>query len=160
MARVCLIFLSLFIACHFLGCEQAPRLEDKHLSITIAGEPFRLELALDPDSRFQGLSDRTEIPKGTGMIFVFPKPATQKFVMRRCHVPIDILYLEPSGRVIKTYAMKVEPLDTPEHKLTQYPSVWPAQFAIELAGGEVQRLGVKEGDLITLPTTELIKRAK
>lgn len=142
------------------GCENQPRIENKSLAIQIGSVAHKLEIAADPDSRYQGLSDRKSIPPGTGMIFVFPKPFVLEFVMRRCYVPIDILYLEPSGRVMKTYTMTVQPYDTAESDLVRYSSQWPAQFAIELAGGQVQKLGIKEGDTIQLPREELLKMAR
>ncbi len=154
-------FLLALLALFLLGCEQQhTRLEDKTLTVDIAGKPHTLELALTPDTRFQGLSDRKSIPDNTGMLFVFPTARVQNFVMRRCYVPIDILYLEPSGRIMKTYAMQVVPYDTPEDDLTRYSSVWPAQFVIELAGGSIEKLHIKEGDMINLPKQDLLKRTQ
>jgi uncharacterized protein len=158
-AAAILTLVSLF----FVGCgQQSPRLDEKTITVQIAGKPHTLELALSPDTRYQGMSDRKSIPEGTGMLFVYPRSQAQvlNFVMRKCLVPIDILYLEPSGRVVKTYTMSVVPYDTPEENLTRYSSVWPAQFAIELAGGSVEKLGVKEGDMIQLPKLELERRAQ
>ncbi len=155
-AAVLLALLSLL----FLGCEQQAKLDDKTLSVNIAGKAHSLELAVTPEARFHGLSDRKSIPEGTGMLFVFPVANVQNFVMRKCYVPIDILYLEPSGRVLKTYTMSVVPYDTPEDELQRYSSVWPAQFVIELGGGAIAKLGIKEGDQVDLPRQELLKRAQ
>jgi uncharacterized protein len=155
-----LFFLLALLSLFFLGCEKQARLDDKSITVDIAGKPHVLELALNSETRFQGLSDRKSIPEGTGMLFVFPSPRVQNFVMRKCYVPIDILYLEPSGRVMKTYTMSTVPYDTPEDDLPRYSSVWPSQFVIELAGGAIAKLGVKEGDIIPLPKQDLLKRAE
>jgi uncharacterized membrane protein (UPF0127 family) len=98
------------------------------------------------------------------------------FVMRDCPIPIDIIYVSSTGRVVKMYAMTPEPLRGPdegktgdmtnekyERRLKQYPSGSPIQLAIELKGGTLEgRLKgkVKEGDLINLPIEKLVSRAE
>ncbi|MEM6853853.1 MAG: DUF192 domain-containing protein [Planctomycetota bacterium] len=128
--------------------------------VEIAGEVFKLELALDNPSRIQGLSDRDFIAPDGGMLFVFPYEDEREFVMRRCLVPIDILFLDPRGTVLNTHAMLVEPADTPERELKRYASEGKSALVIELAGGTVERLGVQAGDSIELPVLELKRRAR
>jgi len=93
------------------------------------------------------------------MLFVFAHPRKLAFVMRRCLVPIDIIFLDAGGRVVQTHAMAVEPYDTPEWNLKRYSSRYAAQFAIELRGGTLEKLKVKVGDKIDLPLKELKQRA-
>lgn len=126
--------------------------------VIIGKQVFDLELALDHPSRFQGLSDRKTIDPDGGMLFVFPNAAVRAFVMRRCLVPIDILFLGPGGRVVAMHEMQVQPYDTPEGQLRRYSSRWPAQFVIELKGGTVRSLGLKLGDKIDLPIDTLKRR--
>ena len=127
--------------------------------VELAGRTFEVELALTPASRLQGLSDRLVVPEDGGMLFVFPDVARRAFVMRRCLVPIDIAYLDDAGRVVRTHAMAVEPPGTPEHRLTHYPSRYPARYALELAGGTLAELGLEPGDPVTLPPG-LVERAE
>ncbi|MEM9419147.1 MAG: DUF192 domain-containing protein [Planctomycetota bacterium] len=128
--------------------------------VEIKGEVFTLELAMDRASRFQGLSDRDFIAPDGGMLFVFPYEADRAFVMRRCLVPIDIMYLDPKGVVLNTHAMQIEPPGTREEDLKPYRSEGKSALVIELAGGTVERLGVKKGDQIDLPIVELKRRAQ
>lgn len=128
--------------------------------IEIKGEVFKLELALDSPTRIQGLSDRESIASDGGMLFVFPYEAERQFVMRRCLVPIDILFLDPKGTVLNTHAMRVENAGTPEEDLTRYESRGKSSLVIELAGGTVERLGVAAGDRVELPFLELKRRAR
>lgn len=128
--------------------------------VEIKGEVFKLELAMDQNSRVQGLSDRDFIAPDGGMLFVFPYEADRTFVMRRCLVPIDIMYLDPKGVVLNTHAMQIEPPGTPEQDLKGYRSEGKSALVIELAGGTVERLGVKKGDQIDLPILELKRRAQ
>jgi len=142
--------------------------------VTINGKTFKLELALDVDTRFKGLSGRTEIPADGGMLFVFPRPTTSAFVMRDCPVPIDIIYLDATGRVVNTYKMTPE---TPrgedekaldgtgtnkkyEDRLKKYPSEYDTQYVIELKGGTLDGLNLKKRDKISLDLMKLKKMAK
>ncbi len=130
------------------------------LNVVLNDQAFTLELAMDSASRTQGLSDRESVAPDGGMLFVFRDAQRRSFVMRRCLVPIDIAFLDPAGRVIAMHAMQVEPYDTPESELKRYDSRWPAQFAIEWAGGTLDRLGVQIGDRINLPLESLKREAR
>ncbi|MEM7577657.1 MAG: DUF192 domain-containing protein [Planctomycetota bacterium] len=130
------------------------------LPVTLGDQTFTLELALDNDTRFQGLSDRAYLAPDGGMLFVFPRPRNLEFVMRRCLVPIDIIFLDAGGRVTASHAMTVEPYDRPERQLRRYGSQYRAQFAIELAGGTLETLDLQPGDRIELPLEDLKARAK
>lgn len=146
-------------------------------TVPIAGKRFHLELALDNPSRFRGLSERTYIEPDGGMIFVFPREqvAVHAFVMRDCPIAIDIIYLDPAGRVVAMHAMAAEPprdpargegapadANNPQYnaRLKGYSSRFPAQFVIELAGGSLSKMKLNEGDLIQFDRDALIKRAR
>ena len=145
------------------GCSKHPpqAVDDSHQAVTIKGETFNLELALDDDTRIQGLSDRPEIPADGGMLFVFPDEKRRAFVMRRCPVPIDIAFLDARGEVVWMHAMQVEPdPNAPDNRLKLYKSHHPTQFAIEFRDGTLRRLGLRQGDRIDLPLEDLKRRAK
>jgi hypothetical protein len=142
------------------GCGRVPAEPPSVQLVELGGRVFHLELALDPQARFRGLSDRAELADDGGMLFVFPQTQVQHFVMRRCRVPIDLIFLDPGGRVIATHAMRVEPYDTPEDRLHRYSSVWPARFAIELKGGTLSRLQLQPGTRVPLPLDALKQAAR
>jgi uncharacterized membrane protein (UPF0127 family) len=152
-----LLLISLFAVCG--GC-QSDTTRPEFQRVEIADETFDLELAMTPESRHQGLSGRTSIPADGGMLFVFPRERVLEFVMRDCLVPIDILFLGPTGKVIAMHEMQVEPAGTPERRLKRYSSVRPALFAIEVAEGSIRRLGVELGDQIDLPVLDLKRKAE
>ena len=98
---------ALLLACTVSACSESESSApeglspgDTHLEVTIKGETFNLELALDEATRIQGLSDRPEIPADGGMLFAFTDEKIRAFVMRRCLVPIDIAYLNAQGEVV------------------------------------------------------------
>ncbi len=157
------------------SCDDKSKDPD-HEKVAIGTTTYNLEVVADDAKRIKGLSDRTKIPDGTGMLFVFPDNKVQvlEFVMRDCPIPIDIIFLDRSGHVTASHAMKVEEVRKPsepkpsnprdvdpyEARLKRYSSRYSAQFAIELAGGELEKLKVKEGDKIALDLDGLKKRAK
>ena len=153
------ISLCLMMACfNLIACGAAtPTASDKTIDATIGGHDFTLQLALTNEQRYQGLSDVPEIAADGGMLFVFPGAARREFVMRRCLVPIDIIFLGPNGRIVNMHAMQVEPYDTPDYQLKRYPSRWPAQFAIELKGGTLATMNLQLGQFLNLPWRELEK---
>lgn len=128
--------------------------------ITLGGRIFQLELALTPQARFQGLSDRMEIPEDGGMIFVFPETRSLTFVMRRCLVPIDVIFVDDQYTVTAVHAMQVEPYDRMEFLLKRYSSGKPARIAIELQGGMARVLGIQAGQRLDLDLAGLKARTQ
>ena len=137
--------------------------------VVISGETFDLELSLDDQAREKGLMHRDSIPDHGGMLFVFPdsKVRVQSFWMANCLVDMDIIYLDRRGTVTAVHRMKVEPPQKPgeskddyERRLPRYPSAYPAQFAIELKAGSLDRLNVKVDQRIALDMNRLKKMAR
>ena len=159
--RLILLLPLLIIALTFAACTPSAPADEpaseqtQTLPVEIQGHTYHLELATTNAARQQGLSDRKSIKDDQGMIFIFPYPQQLNFYMRHCHFPIDIIYLDSAGRVVQTHHMLTEPYDTPEYQLKLYPSVYPAQFAIELQGNQLSKLNLKQGDLIKLPLDKL-----
>jgi len=169
IGRVLGLGLMIVMSALVLGCPGGePSAGTSHavfgenvLTVTIKGEVFHLELALDDASRLQGLSDRASIADDGGMLFVFSDEQNRAFVMRRCLVPIDIAFLDAQGQVVWMYAMQVEDdPDVPDNRLKPYISHYPAQFAIELKEGSIGRLGLRQEDRIDLPLEELKRRCR
>jgi uncharacterized protein len=170
----------LLVAC--LDQESEKKEEPKTADVTISGKTFKLELALNDQTRFRGLSGRTELPADEGMLFVFQRSEPRAFVMRDCPIPIDIIYLDGAGRIVAFHKMVPEPPRSEEEKklkpsypgapewmstnedyekrLKTYPSGFATQFVIELKGDTLDTLKVKKGDQVKLDTMGLKKLAK
>ncbi len=144
------------------GCKSpaAPSTAPVTQAVTISGRTFHLELALTDQARYQGLSDRHQIAADGGMLFVFPEAFRLTFVMRRCYVPIDVIFLDSDGRVDSWHQMKVEPYNRPDSQLHLYRSAWACQFAIELRGGTIPSLHLKVGQKVDLPVEALKQQAQ
>lgn len=134
--------------------------------VEIHGESFDLELAVDDDARSRGLGGRTSIPDKGGMLFVFPNTELRRFWMLDCEIDIDIIFLDPLGIVTAVHEMKAEPrqpgesLDAYKGRLKLYSSIAPAQYAIELKAGSIERLGIKPGEKIQLDRRKLKSLAR
>lgn len=161
-AGVLLRVVALLAACVAgVGCEQpAPPGFER---VTIGDRTFMLEIAADDATRFKGLTGRTEIAEDGGMLFVFPTASVRKFVMRDCLVPIDIVFIDPTGRVTATHQMDVFPRFEGESDLAyerrlsenSYSSRFAAQFAMEFAGGTLDALSIQPGQTIDLDVERL-----
>ena len=141
------------------------RPDDRLESVRIRDQTYHLEVAPDFETRQAGLMHRESIPDDGGMLFIFPDVRLRDFWMAYCLIDIDIIYLDAQGRVTATYRMKAHPPreedETEEtyewrlHEAAQYPSNYPAQFAIELPAGSLDRLNLNVEDKIALDLARL-----
>ena len=151
------VIALLFLVVSLASCGTALPTPPDVLTITINQNVFSLELALDDTSRRTGLSGRAHIDPYGGMLFVFDQPQSvpgNGFYMRGCLVPIDLIFLDPGGRIIAIHQMDLEP-DVPDNQLRIYQSPWPYQYAIELAAGMADQLQLQPNQLIKLPIADL-----
>ena len=145
------------------GCAGA-RCDAGMEAVTIAGHTFHLEVSADVASRGQGLMHRQSITEDGGMLFVFPSADIRSFWMANCLVDIDLIFLDPMGRVTATHRMVTLPPRRADEPVLEYErraraqgyfSHLPAQFAVELKSGWLDRLGVAVDDKIELDLARL-----
>lgn len=149
--------------------QPKPETEEKPVpkeEVVIGAETFELELAANDKTRRRGLAGRKTIDDG-GMLFVFRDARRRSFWMKDCLVDMDILFLDSRGRIVRTHQMKTEPPRQPlesvrgyERRLKLYGSSRPAQFAVELKAGSIDRLKLEPGQTIELDTVRLRKLAR
>lgn len=144
-------WLSLMLAAALLGGAASCNRSAPPPTVTIGTTTWTVEIAATKDQRFQGLSDRPRLEPGHGMLFVFNEAQEQVFCMRRCLIPLDIAFIGADRKVVRTDTMKVEPYGREEYTYSSYA---PALYVLEVNAGELQRAGVKPGDLVTFaPST-------
>jgi len=97
------------------------------------------EVADTPEARARGLMERTEVPDGTGMLFVFEELDTQQFWMRNTYVPLDIAFMDTEQKIVDIQAMEPE-----TEELTE--STAPALFALEVRQGWFEENGIQVGN--------------
>jgi uncharacterized protein len=103
-----------------------------------------LEVAADEAARERGLSKRTQLPPGTGMVFLFPADTSVAFWMKDTLVPLQIAFVGGDGRVVGVFEMppcRADPCPT-------YAPTRPYRYAVELPSGAFTAAGINEGDRV------------
>lgn len=138
------------------GCR-----DDAH-KIAISGESFVMELAITHEEIIRGMGGRDRFPEDGGMLFVFPNAEHRGFWMKDCLIDIDLIFLDSRGIVTAVHRMPAEPLQGEHETLAEYEarlpfyrSRYPAQFAVELPAGSIDRLGVKVEDRVQMDLERL-----
>jgi uncharacterized protein len=112
---------------------------------------IRVEIAETPDQQRLGLMERTALPEGEGMIFVYdePQPASAPFYMFRTRIPLDIAFMDEEGRIVAIRQM--EPCISPVADLCpRYTPDVPFAAALEVSEGFLERAGIAPGDRVVL----------
>jgi uncharacterized membrane protein (UPF0127 family) len=126
------------------GCGGAEPLTPR---VVIGDTPFAAEIARTPSERAGGLSDREELPAGSGMLFVFETGQTPTLWMKGMRFPLDIVWIGEECIVVDAHVDVPVPLPgTADAELSLYRPAAPAAYALELNAGEVARSGVRVGD--------------
>lgn len=156
--KILMLSVALGLASSLLGASctpSEPNVLDElgTVDVTIKGRLFRLWIADDSGEQQRGLmyvtSDQmAPLPDGTerGMLFKFDREREMSFWMKNTIIPLDIVYLDADGVALSIYTMA--PLDTSANR---YPSLAPAQFAIEVNADVFSDLGLQPGDRIEIP---------
>ena len=97
-------------------------------------------LADTPAKRAQGLMHVTDLPENAGMLLVFSQPRQISIWMKNTLISLDILFLNPSGRIVKIHK-NAEPLS-----LASIPSHARVKWVLELNAGVAGKLNLRLGD--------------
>jgi uncharacterized membrane protein (UPF0127 family) len=109
------------------------------------GKTHRVQVELaDTDARRQrGLMFRKELPEGRGMLFLFDEEGEHSFWMKDTLIPLDLIFVDSSGRVTGIVA-RARPL-TLEPR-----SGGTSRMVLEVPGGWAAAHGVQAGDRMTV----------
>lgn len=103
-----------------------------------------VEIAATEPQREVGLMNRKSMDEDRGMLFTFPNDVNVGFWMKNTLIPLDIAYIDASGKVLEVHAAK--PLD----ETVLYPKT-PFRYALEVNQGWFERHGLGVGATVTLP---------
>ena len=106
---------------------------------------FQIEVANNDASRERGLMDRRYMAADHGMLFEFDHEAPVAFWMKNTYIPLDMIFIAPSG-VVTHIAANAEPLSE-----RIIPSGGPCVAVLELNGGAAASIGLKVGDKVHHP---------
>ncbi len=149
MKRI-VIVLSLMVAA-FVGCaswiQAHPRQADLTAGIVhIAAEKpviFQVEIASKPADLERGLMFRKTLPDRHGMLFIFPQESVVRFWMKNTYVPLDMIFIDAKGTVVKIAADAV-PLSTAD-----ISSDVPALTVLEVPAGSAKKYGIYKGNKVS-----------
>lgn len=94
---------------------------------------YRVEVADSALSRVQGLMNREPLPHNTGMLFLYSRETTVSFWMKDVSFPLDIIFFNKAGSVVKIHKNAL-PYD-----LTPIQSEVPIIAVLELRGGTAKQ---------------------
>jgi len=107
--------------------------------MTIGTTTLRVEIAETSDAHVKGLSGRSKLTDGTGMLFIFDHPDLYGFWMPDMKFPIDIIWFGDDWHIVDI-ASDVSP--------DSYPKVFvpkaKAQYVLEAPAGTAHRWGWDE----------------
>lgn len=111
--------------------------------LVMGGKTFIVDVSDTSFTQTRGYSGRAPISDNEGMIFVFDKLDKHGIWMKDMLFAIDIIWMD-ENYVINHIEKSVSP-DT-------YPKVFvpnePGKYVLEVAAGQVEKLGVKIGDKV------------
>ncbi len=139
-------FLTLAAAALSAGVAAgacAPDRIDVLLPAGAAG--FSIEIADDPAEQARGLMFRPALARDAGMLFVFDPPRPASFWMRNTMIPLDMLFVDDSGRVESI----AERTDTYSQRVSE--SAGPVRAVLEINGGLSRQLGISPGTQLRHP---------
>lgn len=125
----------------------------KEGKVSVNGEIDSVALAVEPVEQARGLAGCTDIPKNSGMYFVYDKPVSVAFWMKGMLIAIDIVWIA-DGVVIGVNDHVPPPAGTTiTADLPRYKPPRPVTGVLELAAGEAAKQGIAVGTTITLLET-------
>ena len=140
---VILLCYLVFSACSALTLE----FEERDLTITnLDGKtiPITVELARSRREMTKGFMGRTNIPDGTGMLFVFKKDQKLAFWMKDTPTSLSIAFISASGEICETRDMV--PFSEASVESSQ-----PVRYALEVPQGWFKKNNIGPGCSIKLP---------
>ncbi len=115
--------------------------ESQSLSLNISGHPLDVEVAADEESMQKGLMYRNELPKDSGMLFIFSQPEEKSFWMKNTKIPLSIAYLDENGNILNIEDMS-------PNSTEGVASRGKAKYAIEVNQGWFDSKGINPGDRV------------
>ena len=128
--------LTLFLALAAAASPAAP------VCTVPDGTRVRLELALTDREKALGLMYRDSLPADAGMLFLFSADQPLPFWMKNTFIPLDLVWLDASGRVVDVRA-DVQPCR--EDPCPSYSPTAPARTVLEVNAGFAAAHGIRPG---------------
>jgi uncharacterized membrane protein (UPF0127 family) len=115
------------------------------------GTHVTLEVAVSDQERMLGLMYRDQLPSDHGMLFIFEADGIWPFWMKNTFIPLDLVWLDASGKVVEVRA------DVQPCRMDPCPSYRPrseARTVLEVNAGAAARHGIVTGSRLRFSGVE------
>lgn len=136
---VCLVALFLLILVFYFNRKQTLTIHTNNGEIQ-----YRVESALTPTEQQKGLMYRKHLASRNGMIFIFNPPRVARMWMKNTLIPLDMVFFDRMGRVIRVHKNAVP------HDETVISSIVPVLGVLEVNAGETEKFGITHGSTLDL----------
>ena len=102
-----------------------------------------MSIADTPAAQELGMQYVRQIPDMTGMAFRFSRPRVLSFWMKNTYLPLDIIFADAEGKIVKIERML--PLS-----LSSVTSGKPCVMAVEVLAGSLVDYQISEGDTVLI----------
>ena len=133
----CILFLSI------LSCSST---EANANRVCVQDKCYTVEIAKDDTTRTKGLMFREHMPADQGMLFIFPALQRYSFWMKNTLIPLDIIWLDNSRRIVHV-EKNTQPC-TADPCMHYVPSA-EALYVLELNAGESEKQTMEIGAQMT-----------
>ncbi|MGP9791477.1 DUF192 domain-containing protein [Roseinatronobacter sp. NSM] len=106
---------------------------------------FNVEIADTDALRAQGLMNRETLPRSAGMLFIFEAPTSPSFWMRNTLIPLDMIFVDPTGAVTHVHHNAIP------HDTTPIPGGDNVLMVLEINGGLSRSMGIDIGSELRHP---------
>jgi uncharacterized membrane protein (UPF0127 family) len=138
--------LVLLLAAACAGEQEAESSAYPTAEVTIGIHRIRAEVADTPERKARGLSGRSQLGKGRGMLFPHARPGLHGFWMYDMRFDIDIVWIR-EDRIVDVTSRA--PHDPPGALPTYRPRE-AADLVLEVPAGTAEGLGWKIGDRVKI----------
>lgn len=128
--------------------EQACRPDVLDLRDADGRLQFRVEVMDDAAEREHGLMFRESLPRFSGMLFVYDTPQPVAFWMKNTLIPLDMLFFDGTGRLVRLKENAVP------HDETPVVGGEAIRYVLEVNGGLAAELGIDDGAEIRSPALD------
>ena len=138
MSSKSLFLLSFILFFLYSLCSSAEFLKKELLISNSDNELkyFTVEVANNDKLRSLGFMGRTDIPEGTGMLFIWNDEAYRNFWMKNTPSSLDIIFFDKNGNFINVHE------NTIPYSLDNIPSLKPSKYVLELIAGSSKKFNL------------------
>lgn len=113
------------------------------------GKKITAEVMTNPTDMSRGMMFRESLPPDRGMLFIHSSPGKYPYWMYQVTIPLDIIWMDSSRRVVEISA-NTPPCGKPPSakECPNYGGNQNALYVLELGGGEAAKNGVQVGSAI------------